>query len=151
MRRTRKRRHTINDFWVNIDKNANGGCWHWMGRVQRGGYGEFCLNGKNQLTHRLSYTLTYGEIPDGKIICHKCDVRICCNPDHLFVGTASDNKIDCLVKGHHSQAKLNPDKVREIRVKRLKGTSTRVLAKEFNISRRTIKDILKGTRWAHVQ
>lgn len=78
-----------------VEYDTNGGCWLWPVSA---GYGQF----KGKRAHRLSYEAFKGPIPDGLFVCHKCDVPACCNPDHLFVGTASDNSLDMVKKGRHA-------------------------------------------------
>lgn len=87
------------------------GCWVWQGST--GGtsrYGQIKAFGKFVLTHRLSYELYFGEIPKGKVICHKCDNPLCINPDHLFCGTMKDNYQDMVDKGRRVIGKQNPRK-----------------------------------------
>lgn len=78
------------------------GCWVWQGSVDNTGYG--CVNrtlcGESR-SHRLSYREFKGDIPHGMIVCHTCDNPPCCNPEHLFVGYASDNANDAVAKGRH--------------------------------------------------
>jgi hypothetical protein len=94
---------------------------------------------KPRLVHRLAYEEYIGEITDGKHVLHKCDVRSCCNPDHLFLGTAKDNMQDCISKGRNSPPpigtnyKLTSMQRLEIRNRRLDGESYKELAKEFNV------------------
>jgi len=75
------------------------GCWLWSGATYASGYGAFRRKGKNYLTHRVAYEQAFGPVPDGMLICHRCDVRSCCNPSHLFVGTYTDNNRDMGKKG----------------------------------------------------
>lgn len=65
------------------------------------GYGVIYFNGRQTYTHRVSYELHVGPIPDGLFILHRCDVPACVNPDHLFVGSAADNVADMMAKGRH--------------------------------------------------
>jgi len=69
------------------------GCWLWTAGLNKSGYGLFYLNWA-MTAHRASYALYKGEIPDGLYVLHKCDVKCCVNPDHLFIGTHSDNMKD---------------------------------------------------------
>jgi hypothetical protein len=86
------RDHTIPVPWS--------GCWLWEGYV-RSGYGR--LRGKS--VHRLAWEEVNGPIPAGLSICHRCDVRLCCNPEHLFLGTNADNNRDMSAKGRNGQSK----------------------------------------------
>lgn len=80
------------------------GCWLWTGTIDAYGYGSMFLARTGnirtiQKAHRLSWELHYGPIPDGLCVLHKCDVRSCVNPQHLFLGTPSQNVEDCISKG----------------------------------------------------
>jgi hypothetical protein len=93
-------------FWKHISPEPNTGCWLWTGTANmRGyGYGSFTINKKSVNSHRVSFELFRGPIPIGMHVCHKCDVPLCVNPEHLFLGTRSDNQRDRVVKGRHNEA-----------------------------------------------
>ena len=73
------------------------GCWLYGGKTDR--YGHVYVRGKIMVAHRVAYELVKGEIPEGMLVCHKCDVPGCCNPDHLWIGTDKDNMQDMVRKG----------------------------------------------------
>lgn len=77
---------------------APSGCWEWLGARDPRGYGRFQAEGHKR-AHRAAWALFRGPIPAGLLVCHHCDNPPCCNPDHLFVGTMSDNIRDGYVKG----------------------------------------------------
>jgi hypothetical protein len=75
------------------------GCWRFTGAIGSHGYGYFCWDDKTHLAHRASWEVHRGSIPRGMFVCHRCDNPRCCNPDHLFMGTAKDNSDDMRAKG----------------------------------------------------
>lgn len=91
-------RYVIDYFETKFDKTENG-CWLWKQASDKDGYGSFKFKRKVYRAHRFSYMLYKGEIPDGMMVLHKCDVRNCINPEHLFLGTAKDNAQDAAKKG----------------------------------------------------
>lgn len=147
---------SIINFWDRIQKN--GDCWEWTGAISHNGYGLTTRKNKSVSTHRLAYELVYGPIPDGLIVCHKCDNKRCIRPDHLFAGTHKDNTLDAVKKNRlntskgssHYLAKLNEDKVREIRRLRKQGMSHIEIAKIFNIHSSLSCQITTGTAWRHI-
>lgn len=89
-------------FEANLMPIPESGCWMWLGSTDDKGYGRYRTRVKTslpKLTHRLSWVFNFGEIPDGMKVCHKCDVRCCVNPNHLFLGTQKDNLRDMVRKG----------------------------------------------------
>lgn len=86
-------------FWSKVDRSGGpDACWEWQaGRTD--GYGRFWLNGKSVAAHRTAYEIAVGPIPEGILMCHRCDNRPCCNPSHFFLGTCGDNSQDMVAKG----------------------------------------------------
>lgn len=78
------------------------GCLEWTGSTNARGYGQIKIDGKPIKTHRLAWELANDEIPDGLHVLHHCDVPLCCNPEHLFLGTQADNMADMAAKGRHA-------------------------------------------------
>lgn len=103
--------------------------------------------------HRVSYEQVHGDIPTGLCVCHKCDVRQCVNPTHLFLGTDKDNHDDCVAKRRHAfgsrmgTAKLTENQVTAIRRSDLSG---RQLALQYGVSPTTISEIVNYKIWRHV-
>lgn len=85
-------------FMDNCEPVTESGCWIWMKTENWKGYGIASLDGKNIGVHRLAYKLFKGDIPSSLFVCHTCDVRCCVNPDHLWIGTYTDNNRDMMSK-----------------------------------------------------
>lgn len=166
-------------FWSKVDKS--GECWIWTASTRGNGRPNFYFRGKCTTAHRVSWILANGEIPDGLQVLHNCpggDNPLCVNPDHLFLGTVSDNVKDmyakkrswfdrcpeearrvCSVREPQKQvrgeevggSKLTADKVREARRKFSEGGWTKAdIAKWLGVSRTTAFRLLTRKIWRHV-
>lgn len=115
---------TIARFWAKVDKNGPvpshmphlGRCWVWKGTANSGWYGHFSVDKKRQYAHRLSWEMHNAPIPNGLIICHRCDNASCVRPEHMFLGTHADNANDKSAKGRAKwkaghQLRLHPEKI----------------------------------------
>lgn len=115
------RQNTIKDFWLKVNKTD--GCWNWSACRDKQGYGEFRFKMKKYKAHRFSWKVSFGDIPKGILVCHKCDNPSCVNPQHLFLGTQLDNIRDMVAKGrgfnrsgeNNGMHKLSLVQVREIK------------------------------------
>jgi transposase len=147
-------------FWSKVNKNTATGCWLWTGCCANG-YGNlhgFRHQGRTYTyrAHRLSYMLHFGPIPTGLFICHHCDTPSCVRPDHLFIGSAADNKEDSVSKGRHQHgethhfARLTRKDVEQIRsLYMIGGITQHELACKFGVSYQAINGILRGRRWGY--
>lgn len=144
-----------------VEFDLNGGCWLWSGARMFGtGYGTFqpikrSAGGSTETTHRASYKLFRGEIPKGMQVLHKCDVRACCNPDHLFLGTHKDNMADMAAKGRAASlrgsaayaAKLTEAQVWEALARLEEGETCRQIGDRFGVDQCAINAIRRGISW----
>jgi len=140
-----------------VQYDTIGGCWFWSRWLNRDGYGEIKTVAGVNMAHRLSYRAFKGEIPDGMLVCHKCDQPSCVNPDHLFLGDTQANMTDMVRKGRsvnwngrrareaNPRAILNSDSAAAIRASK---KSTSVLAAEYGVSKTTITSVKTGRTWA---
>ena len=126
------------------------GCHEWTAAIGVGGYGMFKLDRKMQYAHRVAWELANGPIPDGMFVLHRCDNRICVNPEHLFLGTKSDNSVDMIAKGRNG-IKTQRNKLTDaerVMVENLKysGMSQVKVGKMFGVSQGAI-----GYIWSRIE
>lgn len=89
----------LDRFWSQVGKGDC--CWVWTGATNREGYGRFYACRDSFLAHRVAWSITKGDVPQDKLVCHHCDNPKCVNPEHLFLGTNHDNMQDMTAKGRH--------------------------------------------------
>jgi hypothetical protein len=166
-------------FWPLVQKQDEG-CWLWIGNRVHSGYGRLTYDSKTDRAHRISWRLTYGEIPDGLLVCHRCDNPPCVRPEHLFLGTNKDNMQDMASKHRgvegdkhwlrkHPErarrgkpfysgrgeelhnAKLTEEAVRDIRARWVPRKVTyAMLGEEYGVTDMCISAVVRRKTWAHV-
>jgi hypothetical protein len=159
-------------FWAQVDKSDD--CWEWTGGRSQYGYGRFCYNATYAQAHRYAWQVACGPIPDGMMILHTCDNRVCVRNDdegwyeingvlhprrgHLWLGTLDDNMRDMVEKGRQSRgeaqrcAKLTPSIVREVRsLYAAGGVRHKDLSVRYDVTPHTIARALCRQTWKHVK
>lgn len=140
-------------FWEKVD--TSGDCWLWTASREGSGYGVIGDKRKNLKAHRVSWTFTFGEIPEKMEVCHTCDTPACVKPDHLFLGSHLDNMRDMYAKGRrqaaagerHGRSTLTWPVVREIRTRAASGEPILRIAKRLGIPRRTVGNVAFRRTW----
>lgn len=148
----------ISRFWSKTSKLENG-CIVWNAARYSSGYGVIRLEKRNHATHRVSYFLKFGPFMKDSEICHHCDNPPCCNPNHLFIGTHTDNMRDMFSKNRresakgekHGSAKLTPAQVIELRERYARGEgSMEILGAQYGITRQSAYLIISRQCWKHI-
>lgn len=149
------------DFYLDrSSQEPNSGCWIWMGAYSPiNGYGVVRYMSKTHRAHRMAFWAASGRpVPKTFDVCHKCDNRLCVNPDHLFLGTRRQNMRDCISKGRFKflepmvgekspNSKLTEKQVMSIRRDR---RSQRAIARAYGVDKGTIACIVKRKTWKHL-
>lgn len=141
--------------WGRVDR-AGDGCWSWLGRLSKHGYGQISVGNAEVLAHRAAYFLAGGRLEPGMCVMHTCDNPKCCNPDHLVAGTHAQNMADMRVKGRrkginsgekNGRAKLDPEAAKQIRCRRESGAKLIDLSKQFSVGISTISRVCRMENW----
>lgn len=147
-------------FWEKVRRGS--GCWEWTASTNHAGYGQFLLwdsdtgCGTSVLSHRQSWEMAKGPIPEGQCVLHRCDNPACVRPDHLFLGDRVDNKADQVAKGRQQvgadtgTAKLREAEVLSIHSRYSAGDLAKDLAAEFGVHKSTIAAIVRGRSWRYL-
>lgn len=153
---TRRAQSVEEKFWQYVIPGDPDACWEWRHTRFGNGYGRLHVQNTYYRAHRVSYQLHKGSIPEGMQVCHTCDNPPCCNPSHLFLGTAEDNANDSMLKGRKSQ--LGKDRrgkkliIPDVRI--IKGLAYKEKAKDlaafFEVKLQTIYDIWQGRSWGDI-
>lgn len=139
--------------FVDKVREAGNGCWEWTASVKPQGYGEIRVGGVLWYAHRFSWQYTHGPIPDGLVIRHKCDNRLCVNPAHLVAGLPVENVMDTVFRKGLNQgqangmAKLTAADVAWVRQAFLEGASQSELARKLQVNRSCIHKIVHNKHW----
>lgn len=146
-------------FWAKVIALRPGDCWIWKGAtagLEGKEYGNFWLGQQDRpyiRAHIFSWQLANGPVPPGLWVLHRCDVRLCVNPRHLFLGTVIDNNRDTMLKDRvqfgrrHWNAKLQEDDIALITERRRGGEPLAAIAADYGIAVSNVSGIAKGTRW----
>ena len=127
-----------------------GECHIWTGAKTGNGYGTISFKGRYVGTHRAAYLAYVGDIPNGMLVCHRCDTPLCINPTHLFLGTTKDNSGDCMGKSRQAHGERNAgSKLKEHQVLDIRNSTdtVKMLVRKYSVHKTTIYRIRRRSSW----
>ena len=146
-------------FWSHVDIGAPEECWEWQASLHTSGYGRFKISSyTTMMANRVSLVIHTQTEPHGMFALHHCDNPKCCNPHHLYCGTASDNMRDRATRGranlpdqsgaNNGAAKLTDAQLAEIIEKFRQGLNNKQIARDLPVSHSLVSRIRVGRSWA---
>lgn len=164
---------TPEDLFWHLVKEDPSGCWIWQGNVDSHGYGRFYIKGSGTWkAHRLAMQFALDRtLAITELVCHHCDVPLCVNPDHLYIGTAADNARDRFARNRspvgddhpsrryihlrprgerHGMAKITDSQASVVKRLLLDGHTQRAISEQTGVSLHTVRKISSGKQWTHV-
>lgn len=113
-------RNTPSAFWRQVEQSTES-CWPWKGAISAAGYGKARYHGfSTRIAHIIAYSLSFGSVPNEKIVRHTCNNKLCCNPNHLVLGNHSENQIHySLTDGRKPRSNTGVKGVSYIRARQL--------------------------------
>lgn len=125
-------------------KVVESGCHEWTSTIHRDGYGKFYFRAKQMQAHRVAFILTFGEIPTGLHVLHKCDNRKCVNPEHLYAGTPKQNVEDKFARcGWYGRMKYTQAQIDHCKCLRGEGKTQQEIADITGIPQTTVSNFLR--------
>jgi hypothetical protein len=124
------------------------GCWLWSGGYAGNGYPMFSYQSKAYKASRFSYETFKGDLQKTEVVRHQCHNPACVNPDHLLKGTQTENMQDAILSNRLTFRKLSTEEAQNILDEYIPfEVSLNMLAKKYNVSKRTILDIVKDRKY----
>ncbi|WP_386681791.1 hypothetical protein [Loktanella sp. R86503] len=142
---------TVARFWSKVDvSKSDDQCWNWKASANRNGYGRMKVKGQSMTASRIAWEIDRNMYLGDRFACHHCDNKLCCNPTHIYAGSASDNMRDMAERGLRDATKLTPDMVRDIRKRHDWGERNADIAAYYGVDRALVSKVITGRSWAWV-
>jgi hypothetical protein len=153
----------MEEFWERVEHRGPDDCWTWLGSTDKDGYGLWHKFANERRSNRITWTIENGPVPKGLFVLHHCDFPACCNPNHLWLGTAKDNTQDAIRKGRLinpprmiGEANIGGGKLTEVdvfEIRRLRATgrfTLKQLGAMFKVTFGMIGHIVSRRAWKHI-
>lgn len=150
--------HADDKFWLKVKCGAKNECWDWQGYKGPSGHGRTTLMGVSTLASKKAWVLARGRILEGLCVNHKCDNPLCCNPNHMYLGTRADNMTDRWreTPSHERKARYSPgttftqDELTRLYEMRRNGATMKECAAKFGVHIATVYRQITSQRKARL-